>query len=158
MTDMLVKLYNLPPLEPELEEQKTHGIMIRRAIPPEKHFVKEWVSKHFSEFWASEVDVAFGHMPVSCWLAIEGKQLVGFTCYDTSSKGFFGPIGVWDAGRGRNTGRALLIQCLYAMSYQGYGYAIIGGVGPIEFYQKVVGATIIEDSTPGVYNGMLRQA
>ena len=158
MTDMLVKLYNLPPLEPELEEQRKHGITIRRAIPPEKHFVKEWVSKHFSEFWASEVDVAFGHMPVSCWLAVEDKQLVGFTCYDTSSKGFFGPIGVGDAARGRNTGRALLIQCLHVMHYQGYGYAIIGGVGPIEFYQKVVGATIIEDSTPGVYAGMLRQA
>jgi hypothetical protein len=44
------------------------------------------------------------------------------------------------------------------MRYEGYGYAIIGAVGPIEFYQKVVGATVIEDSTPSVYGGMLRQA
>ena len=158
MTDMLVKLYNLPPLEPELAEQQTHGITIRRAIPPEKHFVLKWVREHFSEYWSSEVDVAFGHMPVSCWLAVADKQLVGFTCYDTSSKGFFGPIGVGDAARGRNTGRALLIACLQAMRAEGYGYAIIGGVGPIEFYQKVVGATVIEDSTPGVYAGMLRDA
>jgi len=65
---------------------------------------------------------------------------------------------VGDAARGRNTGRALLIACLHAMHFEGYGYAIIGGVGPIEFYQKVVGATIIEDSTPSVYAGMLRQS
>jgi hypothetical protein len=158
MTDMLVKLYNLPPLEPEIAEQQTHGITIRRAIPPEKHVVKKWVCEHFDEDGAGGVDVAFGHEPVSCWLAVEGKQLVGFTCYDTSSKGFFGPIGVGDAARGRNTGRALTIQCLHAMYYQGYAYAIISGVGPIEFYQKVVGATVIEDSTPGVYAGMLHEA
>ena len=32
---------------------------------------------------------------------------------------------------------------------------IIGGVGPAEFYAKIVGATIIEDSTPGMYRGLL---
>lgn len=158
MTDMLVKLYTLPPLEPEIEAQQTHGITIRRAISPEKHHVVKWVREQFSEFWASETEVAFGHLPISCWLAVEDKQLIGFTCYDTSSKGFFGPIGVSEAARGRDTGRALLIACLHAMRFEGYGYAIIGGVGPIEFYQKTVGATIIEDSTPSVYAGMLRQS
>jgi hypothetical protein len=48
-----------------------------------------------------------------------------------------------------------LLACLYAMREQGYGYAIIGGVGPAEFYTKTVGATLIEDSTPGVYRGQL---
>jgi hypothetical protein len=156
MTDMLVKLYKLPPLEPELEAQRAQGIVIRRALPPEKHFVVKWVRENFHEDWASETEVAFGHVPVSCWIAVEDKQMVGFTCYDTSAKGFFGPIGVNDAARGRSTGRALLIACLHAMYFQGYGYAIIGGVGPIEFYQKTVGATLIDDSTPGVYDGMLQ--
>jgi len=158
MTDMLVKLYTLPPLEPEIEAQRAQGIVIRRAISPEKHHVVKWVREQFSEFWASETEVAFGHLPISCWLAVEDNHLIGFTCYDTSSKGFFGPIGVSDAARGRNTGRALLIACLHAMRFEGYGYAIIGGVGPVEFYQKTVGATIIEDSTPSVYAGMLRQS
>lgn len=36
-----------------------------------------------------------------------------------------------------------------------YGYAIIGWVGPAEFYAKAVGAVEIPDSTPGVYRGML---
>ena len=41
------------------------------------------------------------------------------------------------------------------MRSEGYGYAIIDGVGPVDFYQKTVGATLIPNSTPGVYDGML---
>jgi len=49
-----------------------------------------------------------------------------------------------------------LLSCLLDMKLKGYGYAIIGGVGPTEFYTKTVGAIEIADSTPGVYKGMLR--
>ena len=41
------------------------------------------------------------------------------------------------------------------MHAHGYAYAIIGGVGPTEFYNKTVGATVIEESTPGVYRDWL---
>lgn len=41
------------------------------------------------------------------------------------------------------------------MRSQGYGYAIIGGVGPADFYAETVGATPIEGSDPGIYRGML---
>ena len=37
------------------------------------------------------------------------------------------------------------------MREMGYGYAIIGGVGPAEFYEKVCGAFVIADSEIGVY-------
>lgn len=33
--------------------------------------------------------------------------------------------------------------------------AIIGGVGPAEFYAKAVNAALIPDSTPGIYRGLL---
>src|SRR5262245_56834916 len=148
MTDMLVKLYSLPPLEPEIAAMTEQGITIRRALTPEKHFVGAWVGKKFSDFWESECDAAISRSPTTCWLAIANKHLIGFTCYDTSAKGFFGPIGVDESARGRNVGRALLLTCLHAMHWDGYAYAIIGGVGPIEFYQKVVGAVVIEDSSP----------
>jgi hypothetical protein len=39
----------------------------------------------------------------------------------------------------------------------GYAYAFIGHVGPVEYYERVVGASIIEDSTPGAYAGLLRR-
>jgi len=155
---MLVKLYALPPLEARLAEQSAQGIAIRRAIAPEKHHVLAWVRQHFSEFWVSEADSAFANRPVSCWLAVEGAALIGFGCYDATAKGFFGPTGVGEAARGRGVGAALLLACLHDMRAQGYGYGIIGGVGPIDFYARIVGATVIEDSTPGVYGGMLGQS
>ncbi|MBI1277497.1 MAG: GNAT family N-acetyltransferase [Anaerolineaceae bacterium] len=157
MTDMLVKLYALPPMEQEIARQQENGIAIRRAIAPEKHFVLKWVRENFSEFWASETDVAFGRTPPTVWIAIEDKRLIGFGCYDTTAKGFFGPTGVSDTMRGKGVGKVLTLACLHAMRWDGYGYAIIGAVGPIEFYQKVANAVVIEDSTPSVYKDLLRQ-
>lgn len=156
MTDMLVKLYELPPLAPVLAQQADQGILLRRAIAPEKHHVLAWVRQHFSEYWASEVDVAYSNHPPGCYLAVEGEQLRGFACYDATCKGFFGPTGVQEDQQGRGIGKALLLACLHGMYEAGYGYAIIGGVGPADFYSKVAGAVLIPDSTPGMYKGMLR--
>lgn len=156
MKDMLVKLYELPPLTPVIETLEEQGIIIRRGLPPEKHHVLQWVSAYFNEYWRSECDVAFARQPVSCFLAIEDGQLLGFGCYDATARGFFGPTGVQESQRGRGIGRGLLLACLHDMALQGYGYGIIGGVGPEEFYARVVGATVIPDSTPGIYGGMLR--
>ncbi|MEB3178687.1 MAG: GNAT family N-acetyltransferase [Nostocaceae cyanobacterium] len=156
MTDMLVKLYNLPPLEPEIAALSAVDITIRRAIAPEKHLILAWIEQHFSRYWMSECDVSFKNTPPSCWIAVENKQLIGFACYDCTCKNFFGPTGVGEAARGRGVGKALLLACLHSMRSHGYGYAIIGGVGPVEFYQKTVGAVVIADSTPGIYGGMLK--
>jgi hypothetical protein len=38
----------------------------------------------------------------------------------------------------------------------GYVYGIIGGVGPIEFYEKTVGAVVVPDSDPGIYSDLLK--
>ncbi len=155
MPDMLVKLYTLPPLAPEIEAQAAQGITIRRGLAPEKHFVTEWVERHFSRYWMSECDVAFSRQPVSAWLALQGEKLVGFACYDTTGLGFFGPTGVSEGMRGQGVGRALLLACLHAMYDVGYGYAIIGAAGPVDYYRKTVGAQEIEDSWPGFYSGLL---
>ncbi len=156
MTDLLVKLYTLPPLEPELSKQHNQGITIRRAIAPEKHIILAWIEEHFNSCWVSEGDVAFHNLPASCWIAVEKEQIIGFACYECTCKNFFGPMGVLEVARGRGVGKALLLACLHDMRVQGYAYAIIGGVGPMEFYQKTVGAVAIADSTPGIYGGMLR--
>ncbi|MBP5231616.1 MAG: GNAT family N-acetyltransferase, partial [Clostridia bacterium] len=57
--------------------------------------------------------------------------------------------------RGRGIGGALLLRCLEAMRDEGYGYAIIGGAGPVDYYRKVCGAEIIEDSVPGIYKDLI---
>jgi len=122
MTDMLVKLYALPPLEPVLNplepvlnQQSAQGISIRRAIAPERHHVLQWVRNHFYEGWVSECEVALSNRPISCWLAVEHGHLIGFGCYDCTPKGFFGPTGVSEAARGKGAGAALLLACLHDM-------------------------------------------
>ncbi|MFD2115365.1 GNAT family N-acetyltransferase [Paenibacillus yanchengensis] len=161
MPDMLVKLYELPPLAPVLEEMKQKGIVIRTALGPEMKAVCGWAKEHFSEYWESEVEVAFARLPVSCIIATteptdtERSKLLGFACYDSTLRGFFGPTGVAEETRGQGVGKALLIACMHAMRDVGYGYAIIGGAGPVDFYAKQLGAIVIDDSVPGVYRGML---
>lgn len=155
MSDMIVKLYDLPDAAPQIERLQKQNVTIRRALAPEKHIVIKWIEENFSKAWASECDVAFSHQPVGCFLAIEEKQITGFACYEATCKNFFGPTGVSENQRGRGVGKALLLAALDAMRHEGYGYAIIGGVGPAEFYEKTVGAKLIEDSAPGIYRGLL---
>lgn len=60
-----------------------------------------------------------------------------------------------ESERGKGIGKALLLAALHAQKAQGFAYAIIGGVGPAEYYAKTVGAIMIEGSQPGIYDGLL---
>ena len=156
MPDMLVKLYELPPLEPLRAQLDAAGVQVRRALAPEKHIVVDWVRSLFGSPWASECETSFANHPVSCFIATEEGRCIGFACYEATCRDFFGPTGVAQAARKRGIGRALLLACLHAMRAEGYGYAIIGGAGPADFYQRAAGATVIEGSQPGIYRGLLR--
>lgn len=157
MSDMLVKLYEIQDDWAFLKEQAALGITIRKPIGPERRLVIDWVSTHFGDAWASEADAALARQPITCFIALHGETLIGFACYDATALGFFGPGGVAEPYRGKGTGRALLLACLLDMKLKGYGYAIIGNVGPSEFFAKTVRAVEIPDSTPGVYRNMLRR-
>lgn len=156
MGDLLVRLYDLPDLDPVLRRTRANGFEVRRALAPEKHLVVRWIEKVFSSAWASECEIAFHRQPVACFLAIRKERLCGFAAYETTCRNFFGPIGVEKEFRGNGAGEALLLAATHAMRNEGYAYAIIGGVGPVEFFQRSVGATIISGSDPGVYCGILR--
>jgi predicted N-acetyltransferase YhbS len=155
MPDMLVKLYDLPEVESLVKRLNDQGIVIRTAMPHEKHHVVEWVRSSFGEGWASECDVAFSNHPVSCFVATEAGNIIGFACHDSSCRDFFGPTGVAEMKRRRGIGKALFLSCLHAMAANGYAYAIIGGAGPTDFFTKTAGATIIEGSSPGIYRDRL---
>jgi predicted N-acetyltransferase YhbS len=88
---------------------------------------------------------------VSCFVAVKNKKLIGFSCYDATALGYFGPTGVEGKHRGNGVGTALLLASLLDMKLKGYGYAIIGGVGPSEYYKKAVNAVDIPDSHPGIW-------
>ena len=153
--EMLVKLYDLPDSRTLLERLAKAGISVRRALAPEKHKVTAWIRDNFSEGWVSETEVAFSRQPVSCFIAVKDGRITGFACHDATCRNFFGPTGVTPKARKSGIGTALLLACLEDMKQQGFGYAIIGGVGPADYYAKAVGAVLIEGSEIGVYRGLL---
>lgn len=151
MSDMLVRLYALRDHTKTLKK----GYVVRRAAAYDKAVVLQWVGENFSSQWASEADVAFSRQPIACFIALRDETLVGFACYEATCRGYFGPGGVLEAYRRQGLGTVLLLTCLHAMKEMGYAYAIIGGVGPKDFYTKTVGAIEIPDSTPGIYTASL---
>ncbi len=156
---MLVRLIGLP--EVSLEESrllKKENVVFRRAIAPEKHLMSSWVLEHFGEYWQSEVEVAFSRQPVACWLAQRGNKILGFACYESTARNFFGPTGTIEKERGKGIGKILLLKSLESMREMGYAYAIIGGVGPAEFYEKAVNAKLIDGSELSIYENLIRNS
>ena len=130
MMDMLVRLYDLPDIDDEVQVLKERGILIRRPGAYERHLVADWVGRHFSPKWVSETKTAFARQPISCFIATREKQMIGFACYDVTARGFLGPMGVGEEARK-------------------------SGVGPADFYARTVGAVPIEGSSPGIYVDIL---
>jgi len=156
MQDMLVRLYALPGLDDAVAACAARGVTIRRALAPERQPVIEWTRAHFASS-AAEVETAFAHSPVTCFIAVRADAMLGFACYDVTCPNFFGPEGVAADERGHGIGNALLLAALHAQRALGFAYAIIGGVGPAEFYARTVGAIAIPGSTPGIYDRMLKR-
>lgn len=156
--DLLVKLYDLPPAGPMLDTLRADGIDVRRALPIDKHIIVPYVRDSFLEVWGSECEVSFSRQPPSCFVAVHNKCIVGFACYNATCWGFFGPVGVTEAYRGRGIGTGLLLRSLLAMWDEGYAYSVIGWVDDevIPFYRKIAGATVIGDSFPGIYRRMIK--
>lgn len=155
MIDMLVRLYDLPESGDLYKSVASAGVTLRRARAFEKHTVAAFARANFSEKWVSEVEVALTRQPVACFIATKDKEIIGFACYDTTQRGFFGPTGVSEPARGLGVGKALLFKALEGLRDIGYAYAIIGGVGPREFYAKACGAIEIPGSDPGTYTDLL---
>jgi len=150
MHDMLVRLYHLPSLDEALAAAERHGVTVKRAIAPDAPAILAWVQEHFASS-TPEASTALAQVPARCFVALRDGAVVGFACHDVTCLNFFGPEGVAAHERGKGIGRALLLAALHAQRAQGYAYAIIGGVGPAAFYERVVGAVSIAGSTPGIY-------
>jgi len=152
MTDMLVRLYEIPDLSGTMEKMEKIRVRVRRPNAWEKPLLLGWIKEHFSLSWALECETAFAIRPPSCFIAVKDNALIGFACYDCTRLNFFGPTGVAAHAMGKGVGTTLLLSCLHAMKDGGYAYAIIGGVGPAGFYARAVGAMAIEGSSPGIYD------
>lgn len=150
MPDMLAKLYDLPDVAPKVDALREKGITCRRAESYERSAILAFAGTHFPH-WVDELAAGFGAAPPTVYVATEKGAVLGFACYNVTRPDYFGPTGVDESRRGLGIGRVLLLQCLHALSAEGYAYAIIGGVGPAVFYEKAIGATLIPESVPGIY-------
>lgn len=153
MSDLLVNLLRLP----LPESTPTQEFNVRRAQPFELSAVRAFVETNFSTAWADEISVGFVRQPITVFIATIEGELVGFAAYECTRRAFFGPTGVAEAARGTGIGKALLLASLWGLREMGYVYAIIGAAGPVDFYQKTVGAIIIPDSEPGIYADGLKK-
>ena len=158
MPDMLVRLYDLPQTADLYEQLAAQNITLHRVMSPNYGKAFDFIKAAFGDGWAYEACSAISHQPSGLFVALEktdaGKRIVGFSAYNATALDFFGPTGVLPEMRGKGVGKALLLRALEAMRDEGYGYAIIGGVGPQEFYRKCCGATLIENSSPGIYKDL----
>ena len=161
MADLLVRLYQAP-LVSGAERLRSQGVLIKKGSFLDKNHILAFVEEHFpgSGTWARECEFALLQQPSCCYIAVKEQRVIGFACYDSIAKGYFGPLGVDKAYRKLGIGKELTVRCLQAMKESGYGYAVIGWAAPgaIPFYQRTVGATLIEDSEPenSVYQNLIR--
>ena len=156
--DMLLKLYDLPETHIPDESLKKKNIRIYRPMASDKSRITEYIRANFSEVWANEFEKAMSNNPVSCFIAVKNqKEIIGFSCYDASYTGFFGPIGVSENYRGLHIGKELLLYAMYGMRENGYAYSIIGWTSDkiAPFYYNITGAVEIPDSYPGIYKNSL---
>lgn len=152
MADLLIPLYSLP------DKVGCGGFTIRRAMAHEGKTIQRWIEVNFSAGWASEVLPAISRTPSTMMIAIDESngKLAGFCVWDCTALGFLGPVGVTEECRGTGVGKAVTIEVLHSMREQGYGYCIVGGAGPVDFFQSVCKATVITESTPGIYPGTIK--
>lgn len=157
MADMLVKLYHIAPAEGLEQALGREGIRLKRAIAPDKSKIEAFARTCAGEDYADEVCVAMSRTPSTCYIATKGRELVGFACFETTAKNFFGPMAVREDCRRRGIGRALLLRSLASMREMGYAYAVIGWPAKtaVPFYETCVQATWIEDETPGLYGQLI---
>ncbi len=157
MSDMLVKLYPLPTAPGLEEELATQGIRIVKALSLDRSKVIAFAEENGHPGWADEIRAAFANLPVSCYVAVKDKQVIGFACYEATARGFFGPTLVRQDQRRKGVGKALLLRCLASMRELGYAYAIIGWPDSkaIHFYEQACGGMMIPGEGLGIYSSLI---
>ena len=157
MADMLVKLYPLP-TAPGLEDAlREKGVTIKKALAPDMSKIIAFTEENGHPGWADEIRVCFMNQPPSIYIAVKDKQVIGFGCYESTARGFFGPTLVAESARRQGIGKILLLKCLESLRELGYAYAFIGWPDEkaIHFYQEATGGMMIPDDGYGVYSRMI---
>lgn len=118
------------------------GMEIRRLTTAEAPEFLRWMEMTWGPEWAREVQLALARDPISCHVARENGDYIGFAGYDTNRLGWFGPMGTSPAARGRGVGATLLRCCLRDYLDRGEVECQVAWVGPRDFYRVAVSAQV----------------
>jgi GNAT superfamily N-acetyltransferase len=120
-------------------------VTIKRAEIEDKQILVSFASEHFGAGWTETIENGFHKRVIPIFLARKDGNIVGFSSYDVyrDQKGIYGPMGVVKTERKKGLGSLLLHEALSDMKQQGYAYIVLGEAGPIEYYEKECGATLI---------------
>ena len=75
MTDMLVKLYDLPDDYPVRKRLLKQNIEIRKPFPSEKRILISWIQDNFHEILAAKCAGVLDREPTNCFIAVK-KQAI----------------------------------------------------------------------------------
>ena len=123
-----------------LDEPRVEGVTLRRLDSGEFSRFQLWVRQSWDEVWDRELELTLLRDPISCFVAEEHGQYIGFAAYDTNRLDCFGPMGSAVRARGRGVGGALLRLCLRDYYLRGERGCEISWVGPQKFYRDAVSA------------------
>ncbi|MEH6942225.1 GNAT family N-acetyltransferase [Bacillus sp. JJ722] len=128
---------------------KINLLPVRKVNKNDESNLVYFVKSNFSAEWSHTIREAFLLNEPSIYIAFDNKEnIIGFAAFDVykNKKCYFGPMGVSKSNRTKGIGYALLHHCLKDMNEIGYEYVIIGGAGPIEFYESACNAVVIPSS------------
>ena len=126
-------------LAPQALRRNGRGVKLRRATAADATALVDF-ARTFSDPWADEATRAVGRDRPTAFLALRAGHVVGFACHGAYRDGWFGPTGVDPSERGNGLGEALLRLCLDDLAAAGTQVAQISWIGPMEFYNRTVGA------------------
>lgn len=152
IVNMLVDLSASFTTENEADLLSAAGVTLEHRHGAEERDIA-WIRAVFGGEWHSEAASGWN------WFARKADGTLGGFCtygqrghrwwwiahwLDQPGVGIFGPMGVDPALRGRQIGKVLARRALASMKAQGLARAVIGAVGPIEFYERCCGAAVAE--------------
>lgn len=119
--------------------------LVRKVNHSDSEQLIRFEKKNFSYEWSQTISEGFSVCAPYIYIALNNEEIVGFAAFDVyqRKKCYFGPMGVSVSNRVKGIGYSLLHHCLKDMKDIGYEYAIFGGAGPIEFYEKACNAVVI---------------
>jgi GNAT superfamily N-acetyltransferase len=102
-----------------------------------------WIQQIFPA-WEYEVSFSYKAKQPQVFIALHNDKVVGFSCFNTTAEGWFGPIGVDPQHRKVGLGKILLLKSLKELKNLGYKKSVIPWISPssLKFYVSTCNARI----------------